>query len=294
MFQQQQQRPPPAAGQGFVGSTVGTSSSTQYRPPLMQQLPLAPRPKPRSLAHQMFGDNTSTTNTLSTSLPRHVNQSGFQPPSISSVGTQQRITPPPQVQQQYPQHPWAQTMPANGTQLPRAAQQQQQPWLGQQQQPGTGAGAAAVSKGPGGGLGAGLDAELGLPPLQMGPTAAAAGGTVGASAAGMAGGVPQQQQPQPVLGTDDVLRLQQEAEQLRNKVRKCYVLVCSTPVIQSCGSQGIGIARGLLSLQRLGCKEEPRTQALHGSHPGAVLGHGRCSCHTVLQVKLFESPNLLK
>jgi hypothetical protein len=30
-----------------------------------------------------------------------------------------------------------------------------------------------------------------------------------------------------VLGTDDVLRLQQEAEQLRNKVRKCYLLVCS-------------------------------------------------------------------
>jgi hypothetical protein len=53
----------------------------------------------------------------------------------------------------------------------------------------------------------------------------------------MAGAGQQQQQHhqlQPVLDTDEALRLQQEVEQLRNKVRKyfyyCWTVGCATVV----------------------------------------------------------------
>lgn len=188
----------------------------------MQQLPLAAPPKPKSLAQQLLGDSTSTMPRPGASL----NPSLQKPASTRANGfaqsTQQRWTPPPQVQQQYPQQPWSTATPggSSSTQL-RPGQQPQQ----QQQWPvGSGhtAGVASGAPRPPSNASAVLAAELGLPPLQT-PAEGLAGSAhpaaAAAGAAGVAAGAAAGQQQQGVV-PEDVLRLRHEAEQLRSRVRR--------------------------------------------------------------------------
>jgi hypothetical protein len=228
-FQQQQQVPPVSTIGSNVASSTFHNNTSQWRPNLVQQLPLAAPPKPKSLAQQLLGDSSSTMPRPGASLNPSLNPSLQNPANTRANGfahsTQQRWTPPPQVQQQYPQQPWSTATPggSSSTQL-RPGQQQQHQWPGQQQvQPASNthtAGAASGAPRPQSNASAVLAAELGLPPLQtpadgltgIAPAhaAAAAAGAAGSAAAGQ-----QQQGAVP----EDVLRLWHEAEQLRSRVR---------------------------------------------------------------------------
>lgn len=210
VFQQQHHMPPPAGAyaSSMAGSAAGPSTNTQWRPNLMQQLPLTAASKPKSLAQQLLGDNNS-------SFGARPGSSFPAPASTTANNTQQRWTPPPQVQ--YPPS-WA-TTPGGNTQYQRPGQQQQQQQPAWPAQQGTSGSTATVAPSAGRISTSGaLMAELGLPPPQAPPAAAAGVSTAAGGAAAVPGQQQQQQQQAPV--PDELLRLQQEAEQLRSKVRE--------------------------------------------------------------------------
>jgi hypothetical protein len=227
-FQHQQQAPPVSTSGTNAGASTFHSNINQWRPNLVQQLPLAAPPKPKSLAQQLLGDSTSTMPRPAASLNPSLNPGLQNPASTRANGfannTQQRWTPPPQVQQQHPQQPWANATPgSSSTQFRPGQQQQQQQWPGQQGQPVSSSNTAGGAPRPHSNASAVLAAELGLPPLQT-PAEGAAPAHPAAAAAGAAGVTAAGQQQQGVV-PEDVLRLRHEAEQLRSRVRGLFVLV---------------------------------------------------------------------